>query len=135
MLPDEREAVRVDSGRREADHDIACFDRRAGQRLVDQADARSREVELAFRVDAGQLGRLAADERDARLAANRCRALDQLRHLLEVDRVRRDVIEQHERLGAAGRDVVDAVGCEVGAAVTHAAALAREDQLRADAVG
>ena len=83
----------------------------------------------------GKLGGLAADERDARLAADGGGALDELGDLVEVDRVRRDVVEQHQRLGAAGGDVVDAVRSQVGAAVAQAAALPREDQLRADAVG
>ena len=60
------------------------------------------EVELALGVDAGQLGRLAADERDACLAADLGGAVDELGDLLEVDLVRRDVVEQHQRLGAAG---------------------------------
>ena len=133
--PDEREAVGVQAGRREADDDVARLDRRTGQRLVDDADAGAGEVELALGVDARQLGRLAADERDAGLAADGGRAFDELRHLVEVDRVRRHVVEEHQRLGAAGGDVVDAVRGEVGAAVAQPAALPREDQLRADAVG
>ena len=44
------------------------------------------EVELALAVDAGQLGGLAADERDAGLAADLGGALDELGDLLEVDR-------------------------------------------------
>jgi hypothetical protein len=57
------------------------------------------------------------------------------RHLVEVDLVRCDVVEEQERVGATGRDVVDAVGGEIGAAVAEPAALPRQDQLRADAVG
>jgi hypothetical protein len=52
-----------------------------------------------------------------------------------VDLVRRDVIQQQQRIGAAGQDVVDAVGGEIGPAVAQAPAGAGEDQLRADAVG
>ena len=100
--PDEREAVRVDSRRREADHDVAGLDRRAVERLVDDADAGSGEVELSVAVDAGQLGRLAADERDAGGAADLGGALDELRHLLELDLPGGDVVEQDQRLGAAG---------------------------------
>jgi hypothetical protein len=52
-----------------------------------------------------------------------------------VDLVRRDVVEEHQRLGAAGEHVVDAVRGEVGAAVAEAATGAREYELRADTVG
>ena len=97
-------------------------------------DARAGEVELLVPVDPGKLRRLAADERDARLAADLGRALDELGDLLEVDPVRGDVVEEEERVGAAGQDVVDAVRGEVGAAVAERAARAREDQLRADRV-
>ena len=52
-----------------------------------------------------------------------------------VDPIRGDVVEEEERVGAAGDDVVDAVGGEVGAARAERAALAREDELRPDRVG
>ena len=80
-------------------------DRRAVDELVavDDADARAGEVELALAVDAGQLGGLAADERDARLAAHLGRALDELGHLLELDPAGGDVVEQHQRR-RAGRE-------------------------------
>ena len=134
---DEGEAVRVHPGRRESDHGVAGLDRRAVDQVGagDDADARSGEVELALGVDAGQLGGLPADERDTRLAADPRRALDELGDLVEMDLVRGDVVEQHQRLGAAGGDVVDAVRGEVGAAVAQPSARARDDQLRPDAVG
>ena len=87
------------------------------------------------RVDAGQLGGLAADERDARGATDLGRAVDQLGDFFELDRVRGDVVEQHQRIRAAGGDVVDAVRGQVGAAVAQPPARAGEDELRADAVG
>src|SRR5207253_1525509 len=62
-------------------------------------------------------------------------ALDELGHLLRLDPVGGDVVEQEERLGPGRQDVVDAVGCKVGATVAQTAALAREHELRADAVG
>ena len=86
--PDEREAVRVHAGRREADDDVAGLDRRAVEQRVaiDDADARAGEVELVLAVDARQLGRLAADERAAGRAADLRRAFDELGDLLELDR-------------------------------------------------
>ena len=116
----------MDACRREAEHDVAGLDRGAVERLVDDADARAGEVELAVAVDPGQLGRLAADERDAGLAADLRRSFDELRHLGELDLRRGDVVEEDERLGAARDHVVDAVRREVGAARAQSAALPRE---------
>ncbi len=82
----------------------------------------------------GKLRRLPADERDTGLAADLGRALDELSDLLEVDPVRGDVVEEEERVGAAGQHVVDAVRREVCATVAKRASRAREDQLRADRV-
>ncbi len=93
------------------------------------------EVELAVAVDAGQLGRLAADERDARFAADLRRPFDELCHLGEIDLRSGDVVEEDERLGARRDHVVDAVRREVGAAGAQRAAPPREDELRPDAVG
>ena len=117
--PDEREAVRVDSGRREADDRVSRLDPRAVDETLSlhDPDARAREVELLVAVDPGQLGGLAADERDPGRAADLGRALDELRDLLELDPVRGDVVEEEQRVGAARDDVVDAVRREVGAAV------------------
>src|SRR5205814_3581004 len=95
----------------EADHDVAGRGARAVDQAVpvDDADARGREVQLPFAVDARQLGRLAADQHAAGGAADLRRALDELCDLLEVDACGGDVVQQEERLGAAAEDVVDAV--------------------------
>ena len=92
------------------------------------------EVELALVIDARQLGRLAADQRDAGRAADLGRALDELRHLLQLEPARGDVVEQDQRLGAARDHVVDAVRRHVGAAGAQRARAARDDRLRADRV-
>ena len=133
----EREAVRVDAGGRQADDDVAALDARAVDQAValDDPDARAREVELLVAVDAGQLRRLAADERAARGAADVRHPLDELRDLLELDPVRGDVVEQEERVRAGRDHVVDAVRGEVGAARAQPAALSCENELRPDAVG
>src|SRR5205823_10250402 len=93
------------------------------------------EVELLVAVDPRELGRLAPDQHAARRAAYLRRALDELGDLLWVDARRRRVVEEEERPRAGRQDVVDAVRGEVGAAVVQASALAREHELRADAVG
>ena len=135
--PHEREPVRVHAGRREADHGVAGHDVAPVDELVaiDDADAGAGEVELAVAVDPGELRRLAADERDAGRAADLGGSLDELGDLVELDRRRRDVVEQHQRRGAGGQDVVDAVRGEIAAAVGEPSALPREHQLRPDAVG
>src|SRR5262249_3664629 len=102
---------------------------------VDDADAGAREVELLVPVDARELRRLAADQRAARGAADLGGPLHQLRDLLRVDPVGRDVVEEEERLRAAAEDVVDAVRGEVHAGPAELPRTAREHQLRADAVG
>src|SRR5215207_8715503 len=117
--PDERETVGVDAGRREPDHRVAFADQRTVDQPVtlDEADAGSGEIQFLVPVGPGELGGLAADERDARRAADFSRAFDELRDLLEVDPVGGHVVEQKERLGPGRQDVVDAVRGEVGAAV------------------
>ena len=134
---DEREAVRMDAGGGEADHDVAFTDRRAVDETlaVDEPDAGPGEVELVVAVDPGQLGGLAAEQCDAGGAADLGGTFDQLRDLVQRDPVRGDVVEEEERVGARRQHVVDAVRREVGAAGAQRAALAREDQLRPDAVG
>ena len=90
---------------------------------VDDADAGAAEVDLPVAVDARKLRRLAAEDRAARSAAHVGGALDELGHLLRVDRVGGDVVEQEERLGAGGEDVVDAVRGEIRAAPAQLARL------------
>ena len=109
-------------GARAVDHVVA----------VDEADDGAAEVELLVAVDARQLGRLSAEDRAAGGTADVGSALDELRDLLRVDRVRCDVVEEEERLGARGQDVVDPVRGEVGAAPAELPGAAREDELRAD---
>src|SRR3954468_15638190 len=133
---DERKAIGVDAGRREAEDDVARLDPGAvDQRLaVDDSDTGRCEVELALLIHVRHLRRLAADQRDTRRAADLRRALDELSDLLELDPGGGDIVEQHERLRAAGDDVVDAVRSHVGAAVAQQAAGTRDHRLRADGV-
>ena len=141
LVPDdrahEREAVRVQAGRRQADHDVSG----AAAGAVDQlrapheTDARSREVELALAVDARQLGGLAADERAAGRPADGREPLHEVGNLLELEDARGDVVEEEERIGAGRDDVVHAVRAEVGADVSQSPGAAREAELVADAVG
>ena len=135
--PHEREAVRVDPRGRQPDDDVAVPGARAVDQVVavDEAHDRAAEVELLVAVDPRQLGRLAAEDRAAGGAADVGGALDELRDLLRVDRVRGDVVEEEERLGARRQDVVDPVRGEVGAAPAELPGAARQHELRADGVG
>ena len=98
-LAHEREAVRVEAGRGEADDDVAGLAARAVDQVVavDDADAGAGEVELVLAVDARELRRLAADQRAAGVAADLGCALDELGDLLELDVRGGDVVEQEER--------------------------------------
>ena len=127
----------MDAGRRQAEHDVACLDPRPVDQPValDDPDARAGEVELVVAVDPRQLCCLAAQDRATRVATDGRRALDELGHLLGVDPVRSDVVEQDERVGAGREDVVDAVCGQVDAAPAQLPGPSREHELRADAVG
>ncbi len=134
---DEREAVRVDARGGEADHGVPRLHAGAVDEplALDDPHASAGEVELVVPVDPGKLGRLAADQRDSLPPADLGRTLDELRNLLEIDAIGGDVVEEDERVGARRRDVVDAVGGEVGPAGAQPPARAGEDQLRPDRVG
>src|SRR5438477_1955287 len=125
----------MEPGGRKADHDVSSLDLRSVERLLDDAHARPGEVELPLAVDAGELGRLAADERHAGRAADLRRTFDEVRDLLELDPPGGEVVEQDQRLRAAGDHVVEAMRREIGAARPEGPPPAAEDQFRADTVG
>src|SRR5262249_40976392 len=112
---DEREAVRMQPARRQADDDVARFAAGTVDEPIslDDADTRPREVELALAVDARQLGRLASDEHAAGAAADLRRALDEFGDLIGLDSLGRDVVQEEEGVGSAAEHVVDAVGREI----------------------
>ena len=123
-------------GRGQADHVVARAHGRAVDQPValDDADARGREVELVLAVDTRQLSGLATDQRNSRSPADLGRTLDELCDLLEVDVVRSHVVEQDQRVGAAGDHVVDAVRGHVGAAGAQRSSMAGHHRLRPDRV-
>ena len=83
--------------------------------LLHHADGEAGQVELVARHDAGVLGRLAADQRAAGLAAALVHARHDGGHLVGVDLAGGDVVEHEERLGAHADQVVDAHGDQVDA--------------------
>jgi len=127
----------VDARGGEADDGVASLDAGAvDQRIaVHDADAGRGEVQLILAVHARELGGLAADQSDAGGAAHLRRALDELGDLLELDRVRGDVVEQDQRLGPDGDHIIDAVRSHVLAAEPERTAWLRNDWLRSDRVG
>ena len=134
--PHEREAVRVEPRGRQPEDDVSVRHTRAVDERVarDQADAGPGEVELLVAIDARHLGGLAPEQRASGRAADVGRALDELRDLLEVEPVRRDVVEEEERVGAGRQDVVHAVRGEVAPRVAEPPRASREDELRPDPV-
>ena len=126
----------MDPSRRKTENSVACLDARSVDQIfaVDDADARGCEIELVLAVDVGHLGALAADEGDSRKPADLGCPLDELRHLLQLEPGRGDVIQHQQRLRARRDHVVDAVGRHVGAAIAESPARSRDDRLRPDRV-
>ena len=87
---------------------VAVASNKRDAAALERATCATRAFELADFPD--------REARDAGGAADLGCAFDELRHVLELDLGGGDVVEQHERLGAARDHVVDAVRREVGAA-------------------
>ncbi len=135
-LTHERVAVGVDAGARQAEDDVARLDLLGADHLraVDDADHKAGQVVVVRVHDAGVLGHLAAHERAAGLLAALRDALDYLGHVLGAELADGHVIQEEERLGADGHDVVDAHGHEVLAHRVVAVEQLRDGELGAHAV-
>ncbi len=133
----ERVAVGVQTARREAQHDVALLHHLGQDHLgpVDDAHAEAAQVVVVGVHDAGVLGRLAADERAARLQAALGDAAHDGRDVLGLDVADGDVVEEEQRLGARGEQVVGAHGHQVDAHGVVAAEQLGELELGAHAVG
>ena len=83
------------------------------------ADERAGDVERARRVDAGHLGRLAAEQRAAGGLAGLGHAGDDLGDEVGVERAGGDVVEEEQRPGRLHEHVVDAVVDDVHADAAH----------------
>jgi hypothetical protein len=132
----QREAVRMDARRGQPENDVTGRDPVPGQRLaaLDRADAEAGEVVIALRIHARHLGRLAADQRAARLAAAHGDRGDHPLGDLRIEPPAGEIIEEEERLGALDDQVVGAHRDEVDADTVVPAALDGELELGADAV-
>jgi hypothetical protein len=132
----QREAVGMDAGGGEPQHDVARRDAAAvdHRAALDGANREAREVVVAVGVHARHLGRLAADQRATGLAAAARDARDDGAALCHGQLPRRVVVEEEERLGALDDEVVDAHGDEVDADVVVQPGLDRDLELGPDAI-
>ena len=134
---DERVAVRVDAARGQRDHEVAHLRLwlLLEARVLDDADAESRDIEVAGRVDVGHLGAFAADERAACDLAALRDARDHRGRVRGVELREPEIVEEEQRLGALDDEVVDVHRHTVDADRVVDLELDRELHLRADAVG
>ena len=136
--PDQRVAVGVRAPAGEADEQVALAEivGAGPERVpVDDADDGAGDVDRAGHVDAGHLGRLAAEQRTPDGLAGLGHAGHDLGDDLGHERRGGDVVEEEERPGALHEDVVDAVVDEVGTDAPPASVTGGELDLRAHAVG
>ena len=133
----QREAVGVQPRTRNAEQHVAPRDLRTVDDFVafDDANDEAGEVEVADRVDVRHVGRLTAEEGTILRRASPGHALDDGLLLLGGQTVSSDVVEEEDRLCAAGHDVVDAVAKDVRSAEVQAIRRRQQLDLRADAVG
>ena len=124
------------AGGGEAEQNVTLGDVRARQQAgaLDGADGEAGEVIVACLVEAGHLGRLAADQRGAGDAATLGDAGDDRRGFLRVELAGGEIVEEEQRLGALDDQVVDAHGDEVDADRVVNSGIDRDLELGADTV-
>ena len=102
----------------------------------DHPDDEAGQVEVVTAVQVGQLGRLAADQRDARGRTGGGDAAPRsARRRRPADAPTREVVEEEERVRALHRDVVDAVVDQVDPDAVVSVERDGQLQLGADAIG
>ncbi len=136
-LAGERVAVGVQAARRQADQHVALAHGRGIEHLrpVHHAHAEAGQVVVVRVHHAGVLGHLAADERAAGLLAALADARHDLGHVLGLELADGHVVQEEQRLGARGQDVVRAHGHQVDAHRVVLAGQLGHLELRAHAVG
>jgi hypothetical protein len=127
----------VEPRRRQPDDEVARLDVAAVAEIaaLRHADAEAGQVVLALLVEAGQLGRLAAEQGAAGLAARLRHPAHHLLGHVDVEPRGGEVVEEEERLGPGHRHVVDRHGDQVDADRVVPAGGERGLELGADAVG
>ena len=130
-------AVGVQPVRRQADERVAGADAATVDLapLAHDADDRAREVEVAVAVEAGHVGGLAAQQRQPAVGAGGGDAADDGDLLVLAQAVAGQVVEEEQRAGAGGEDVVDAVVDDVPADAVEPPQPSRHEHLGADPVG
>ena len=105
----------MDARARQAQDHVAGADVSGIEHLgaIDDAHGEAGQIVVVRAHDAGVLGHLAAHERAARQLAAVGHAFHDLRHVLGLDVPDGHVIQEEQRLGAGGQDVVHAHGHQV----------------------
>ncbi len=99
-----------------------------------RAHAKAGEIVVFLRVHARHFGRLAADQRGARLAAAFGDARDHARGRFRIELSAGEIVEKEERLGALDHDIVHAHRHKIDADRVVTARFDGDFQLGADAV-
>ena len=135
-LAHQRIAVRMHAGGGEAEDDVALCNVAGRQQLpaLGSADGEACEIVVAAGIHARHFGRLAADQRAARLAATGRNAADDGRTLVRIELAGGEIVEEEQRLGALHDEIVDAHGNEVDADRVVLVGVDGDLQLGADAV-
>ena len=107
-----REAVGVDPAGRQAQEHVAGPDLVACDHLalLDGADAKAGNVIFVFRVEPVHFRRFAANEGAARFPAGPGDTFDNVRHLLGIDLVHGDIVQEKQRFAACACNIVYAHG-------------------------
>ena len=123
-------------GAGEAQDNVTWSDLVAGEDLVPVygADAKAGEIVVAFGIHARHFGRLAADQRAARLPASFGDRGDDLRRDGIVELPGRVIVEEEQRLRALDDQIVGAHGDKVDPDAVVPACLDRQLELGADSV-
>ena len=98
------------------------------------ADGKAREVIIAARIHAGHFSRLAADQGCSSLLAAFCDAFDHSGRGHDVQLAGGEVVEEHQRLGTLGQQVIDAHAHQIDADCVMPSGFNGDLQLGADAV-
>ena len=137
-LADQGIAVGVRTRGGQADDDVACrltVQIRQGVAALDGAEREARQIIVAALIHAGHLGGLAADEGAAGLTATLRDSGDDALGGVDLELAGGVVVEEQQRLGALGEQVIDAHGDQIDSDPVMASGLDGDLQLGADAVG
>ena len=136
-LADQRIAVRVRTRRPQADDDVArrlTVQIRQGVAALDRAQREAGQIIVAALVHPGHFGRLAPDEGAAGLTTAVGDSGHDASGGVDLELAGRVIVEEQQRLGPLGQQIVDAHGDQIDADAVMAARLDGDLELGADAV-